>query len=482
MQIRSHTEAAAALEELRRRRALVPLAYSRLWHREPPRTSQRAALQAIAGPDLLLLLVGGGNRAGKSLVLGSWGVACAAGRDARLEGRWWVREWLEANELPPEVIPGGKRGNKPAIVWVGSETFGAAVEQIRPILGALVPAGSRFKAWDDKRSEGEIHLLGGGRIVSKAYQQYETHPQSWEGAGGVRAICCDEEPPADCLRAGMSRLTDLQGRAMIALTPLQGRGTSLYREIVAKAPSWFREVRIHGADNPHIDQPTRRAIVGTQAAWQRASRDRGEWSDPEGRIWPWDPNVHLIDPLEILPEWPRWQGVDFGSRAPHVLWAAEDASQDRIVVYREYAPRRTTTEPGISDRQLWEEVRRLEAAEPEGVTIYRVGDSESPGAILEAATQGLWVAPAAKGPGSVRDGLQLVESMLQTTHPVTGEPQRPRLVVVRGACPKLQEEIEGLRWAPPRPGRDPEPDPSCPDHGPDALRYLVQYRRTLGYR
>lgn len=94
---------------------------------------------------------------------------------------------------------------------------------------------------------------------------------------------------------------------------------------------------------------------------------------------------------------------------------------------------------------------------------------------------GWWVTPSAKGAGSVLAGINLLESLLATHDGVTLEPQEPRVRVFR-SCPALVEELEGYRWGASRPGQAPRPDPTCPDHGADALRYLVRHRQALGFR
>ena len=67
----------------------------------------------------------------------------------------------------------------------------------------------------------------------------------------------------------------------------------------------------------------------------------------------------------------------------------------------------------------------------------------------------------------------------------------PRVRFFRGCVPVLREELEGLRWDGPKPGRDPSehrpgkaprPRPGDPDHGVDALRYIVLMRREMGFR
>ena len=135
----------------------------------------------------------------------------------------------------------------------------------------------------------------------------------------------------------------------------------------------------------------------------------------------------------------------------------------------------------LSDRQVVAMAIEAEGAERDLGTWQRVADSESPGAIEEAAFQGLWLQPAAKGAGSVLAGIRLLEAALQTVNAVTKEPQMPSLYFFEGACPILWEELEGMRWAEDRPGKEPAPAPG-PDHGPDALRYILQLRQSLGFR
>ena len=463
------------LEELERRRATAPLAWAELWDRPAPRTSQRRALLPLLEPDVLLHAILGGNRTGKSEVGAMYAVALAAGRDATLDGRRWVERWLRRNGLPDTLIPLGS-----GRVWVGSPSFGSAVEQIRPKLLRYAPKGTRAKGWDDKRSEGELHLPGGGVIVSKAYKQYDQDPQSWEGAS-PRGIVLDEQPNSQAnLTAALARLVDSRGKILNLLTPLRGKADWYYREIAHNPPEWVRIVSLHGADNPHIDQRRRSLMIAAVPAWQRASRDIGAFTTVEGAIYPFDRGIHIIPPMTPPADWIRWQGIDWGGRAPHVLWAAE-SPRGEIIVYRELAPRRTTQEPAISARQLLDLAREMEGAEGYGGTIYRVADSEDPGAITEAAGLGWWLEAAKKGAGSVVQGIDLLESMLQTVHPIDLTPQAPRIRITSD-CPQLIEELEGMRWAEVREGQDRRPDPVCPDHGPDALRYIVRYREALGFR
>ena len=410
-----------------------------------------------------------------------WIVAQAAGSDATHQrGRVpvrWVQKWLALNALPEGLVRPG-----PARCWVASPTFAAAVEQIRPHIKRLCPEGTRFVSWTHKGGEGEVRLPNGGVIVSKAYRQYDADPQTWEGAN-IRAALLDEQPNShENLTALTSRLVDQRGQVLNTVTPLRGRADWLYQQLVREPPPWLRIAYLYGEDNPHIPQEWRRLMLSTQPEWQRASRDKGAFTSPEGAIFRLDPALHDCDPFEAPVEWLRWVGIDWGGRAPHVVWAAQDPRDGVLYIYRELAPRRDQTQPAISDRQLVEWARQHEEGSPDAgrSTIFRVVDSESPGAVTEALSQGYVVIPARKGPGSVLEGLTMLESLLQTTDPITMQPCMPRIRFMRGRCPVLRAELEGIRWAEEKPGREPHPHPADPDHGVDALRYIVQMRPALG--
>ena len=105
---------------------------------------------------------------------------------------------------------------------------------------------------------------------------------------------------------------------------------------------------------------------------------------------------------------------------------------------------------------------------------WRAADSEDPGAIEEAAGQGWLCYGVDKGPGSVASGIHLVESLLSLVDPITLERVEPRIRITTD-CPVLIQELDEYRWS----DRGTEPDRSCSDHGPDALRYLCMYRAAM---
>ena len=506
----------AALRELLLRRSLAPLAYKRCWNAPTRRAhgvifrGQRDALAQDYARDEaddlpLLTLLLGGNRTGKSDALADYGVANAAGSDAYMDtprGRWhWVRQWMAANAFPVEMIPTG-----PGRVWFGSPTFKASQEQIRPKLAGLMPSGTTYNLWNAD-AEGVAELPNGGKIVSKAYKQYDQNADTWEGAN-IRRLCLDEQPNSQSnLTAGMSRLIDQQGRAVMAATLLRGPADWTSSVLLnERTPFPFLRVSyLDGDDNPHIPQAHRRAFLSTVPEWARLTRAKGIVTQPEGQIFACSSVAHIIPAIDPPEHWTRIVSTDWGARNPHVTWFALVAEEFRlpdgqtlqagdVVAYRELAFRRSLADPAISSRKLCEMVIEAERHSPEGkglCLVLRVADpgggdqgegdetSDHRDAIMQACELGLLTEPARKGPGSVGRTIELVTQLLQHQDPITGDPTPARLRFT-AETPLLWREMQGLRWADPIPGLPARVDHRCPTHGPDTVRYMAQYRHDLG--
>lgn len=490
-----------AADRLRARKAAMPLAYVDLWHHDAPRTSQRTALLPLADPNTLVLQIIGGNRTGKSMVMAMWVAASAMGEDYRVETpqgpRYPVREWLDRNQLPRTLIPSGAGS-----MWVASPNFSVAKDQIRPWIRRFVPSGSRFIRWDNP-CEAEVILPNGGKITSKAYKQFDQDAQTWEGSN-VRGIGLDEQPNSlENFLAALSRLIDQRGKLVIALTPLRGKNNWFYREVanpeaLAKNPD-YRLATLHGQDNPHIPAEWWAKVMSKHPAWQRAARERGEFVSPEGAVYTMS-EAHILQPMIPPVSWRRFVGVDWGAVNPHITWIAQVRVKHTtgcgkvlepgdLVCYREFARRLGAKEQRFTSARLIEEGAKLEAGKAEGLRqceVYRVADNADPDAIDEAAAHGWYCAPSRKGAGSIARGIDLVESRLALVDPMpdeaTGEPPsvRPRLYFTRD-CPVLIEEMTGLLWEEGAEGDDAKPDETCPDHGPDTVRYVVQYIEDEGW-
>ena len=211
--------------------------------------------------------------------------------------------------------------------------------------------------------------------------------------------------------------------------------------------------------------------------------------DPEGSVYSISRHHHEVDPFPIPADWRRWVGIDWGARSPHILWVAE-SPMGQLFVYRELAPRRKINEGALDARDLIRMARDAELGSPESTRdaegeplappceVWQVADNEDPVAIYNACEAWRFTVKADKRPGSVRNGVDYLETLLaRFTADLT--PKTPVLQVLRGRAPVLLEEMEGMRWGPASDGDQALPSSLCPDHGPDALRYLVMHRRNI---
>jgi len=470
-----------------------PLAYARVWHREgidlaphPDypngrlRTSQKRALAACVGSVAAAIL--GGNGSGKTEVVAQLLAAATLGRSHPD-----TQAWLKNNGLPAELVP-----PTPGRVMMSALTGNDSKRVARAKVERYLPAGAR---WVNRHGDGEAYAYplgqptadGGGTIVFKSNDQGPDKHQADE----FDIIGADEEHDEPVFEEWLGRMGRRRwkgGFIVLSMTPLKGF-TWVYRDFVdpKTRKDGYVSDEIHGLDNPHLDQEGRRRRFAGLSAARRAAREFGKFMAITGRVYDaFDRHVHVISPMLPLAAWVRYIGIDWGARAPHVLWAAENPA-GRLVVYRELALRRTTVEPPIRLIALLEGIRDAEKAEAEvlgddaaGLVWYRVADSEAPDAILEAAYHGLQLMPAPKGPGSVQAGIELVQAMFACVDGYTLEEREPSLVITED-CPVLISELEGMRWLPQKVGQDLKPDPSCADHGPDALRYIAELRKSLGF-
>lgn len=466
--------------DLARRKAERPIAFARLWHAEGvdemgrARTSQRDSLARCAGSVATSIF--GGNGAGKTEVAAQLAVAAMLGRQHPDTQRW-----LRNNGLPDELVP-----PYPGRVLFSALTGNDSRRVLRAKLAKYLPAGS---TWRNQHGDGEAfaYIPGGetkdhgGTCVFKSNDQ---GPDKYQ-ADEFDIIINDEEHDAPVVEEELGRMGRRRwsgGYILNTMTPLKGF-TWVYTDFVKRPKPGYRATWIHGPDNPHLDQTRRSQLFAGLSAARLKTRQFGEFANLSGAIYDaFDRNVHLVDPVTPPPEWTRWVGIDWGARSPHVLWAAESPGGD-LVVYREIAIRRTTAEPGLRVSQLVQLIAEAEAEDAAirdgACVIYRVADSEDPGALEEINAAGLYTAPAAKGQGSVLRGIELVQAMISLLDGVTMEPQTPRVTITRD-CPQLVEELTGMRWLPAKEGQEPKPDPACADHGPDALRYVLQYRASMG--
>lgn len=433
-----------------------PLAVADLWHHDPPRTSQRRALQQCAGSVAMALL--GGNGSGKSDAVVQLGVAAMLGREHP-----HTREWLDRNRLPAETVP-----PYPGRVLLSALTSNDSRRVLRSKVKRYLPKGADVR-WRNEEGDGEaeVRIKGapnGSAIVFKSNDQGRRGYQGDEFDISV----LDEEHDLDVFEEVLLRGGRRPWRGsyiVLSLTPLKGF-TWVYHKFLGKPEPGYRHAHIHGLDNPHADPEYRKRVFAGLSAEQIEARERGGFVVLEGRVYKeFQRSVHVVPSFVPPREWPRYRGIDFGVRNPFCcLWVAEDPRDTVFHVYREFYRPSPTEEAGHAVNKLSEG-----DVEPE----WTAADPESlDGRITLRDKCDIVTLPAVK---DVEEGISDVRELLKLDG--DGKPH----LVFHDCCINAIREHESYAYPPATGARGPQEAPiKRDDHACDTLRYIIRLRKIRG--
>lgn len=255
--------------------------------------------------------------------------------------------------------------------------------------------------------------------------------------------------------------------------------------------------------NKFLPQANLEVLLGKDDEFQRRYV-RGEWGNPEGRIF-------TVDPLSILGPTPELvqkitlsmhlhRSLDHGDSSPTAcLWHGTDGDGN-IFVYREYyVPDRLISDHRRAIAVLsGKEIYRSQLADPSifHKTAQKYGgkwsiaDEYSDTRVLPQETAMFW-APADNDEASTRSRLkEYLRVDPEHLHPVTREKGSPRLFFLRrttdypNGCDRTLLELKSQKRVKIEEagGRDvysDERDETVPDHAYDALKYFVVSRPTV---
>jgi len=392
-------QAAAAL--IRAQRARYPLALARLWHRDPPRTSQRTAFTVDIAE--LLHAVLGGMGSGKTEGAIQVAAAMARGRNDPE-----VRAWAATNGFPLARIP-----PDPELIIISSPSHQLSATVLRPLLAKYLPPGTAMTYWTSPKDEAGARLPNGCKIRLMAGNQ---PLDQWQSMKAQFALL-DEQHKYDRVDSVLQRVTRATwpgstGWSLFSATPAQAMTDPdmawMHERLEVQRLDGYRMVHIYGSDNPYLDRAARdRLLVGQDAA-RRAMEDRGTWYNPGGMVFErYDRRIHVAPATAIPHDWHRAGALDLGTAAPTAyLASAYDAGNDVLHVYAGYYDR--NADPTVHARAIHAVHARHHEQRPDLI----LGDLQTPDAqemSVKYADQGVHLAPADKafssGVGSVNDRL-----------------------------------------------------------------------------
>lgn len=420
------------------------------------RTSQKHTLLHL-GKEATL--ISGGNRAGKTEVGACLSIAFASGSNEK-----YVRDWLDINNLPHDLIP-----KKPSTVWCASLSYKDGLEYLRPKLDKYLPRGTKKTRWTSQ-DRAVATLPNGGRIVSMSC---DSGRQSFQG-GSISLCWIDEEPNEEGIfDEVLLRTVDLKGKVIITATPLKGMSW-MFDRFIENPAIGFEVVKISGLDNPYVSSFKMRRTVSHLNDKQQRSRLFGDFSSQSGLVYSsFDKSIHVIEPEEIPNHWERFISIDFGSSHPFcALWIAVAPSgyyndDETLIVYRElYWTNKTTIESG-------REINRINKLHNEKIDWY-VADPESKDGRLTLGREcNIRTLPAPKHLG-VNEGINMVLEYLHIN-----KSGKSRLLFFN-TCKNLLKEFRLYKWDN-KSKKDVVKKQN--DHAMDSLRYgIMQYMRMSKHK
>lgn len=246
----------------------------------------------------------------------------------------------------------GKRFNRPVQIWMcgdRSETIRDGLQE--KLLGSTVPSpeepssGLLKQKYIIKLSAlagmqnaiGQYfikHISGGTSVIT--VKKYEAGRTAFESAT-IDIVHLDEECPRDIFSECLTRTMKNKGILYLTFTPDSGL-TETVEFFLDKNNGADKHVTTVGWDNaPHLDTERKKLLLASYSAHERDCRSKGTPYLGKGKIYNFNEDQVVINPIKIEPWWPRVFGMDVGYAHPTaVLWAAWDRENDIVYIYGEY--------------------------------------------------------------------------------------------------------------------------------------------------
>ncbi len=408
-----------------------------------------------------------------------------------------------------EMLYGGARGGgktEAGIMWLISDDYyknglfrGLVIRKNFTDLSDWVDRAERIYVPLGARRVGDnFHFPSGAKILTghlkdkSAYEKYQgheyqrmlieelTHIPREEDYLKLIASCRSTVPGLVAAIFASANPTG-RGHTWVKKRFVKGPGVPKYPTTIFKDPESGRTrifIPADIEDNPTLikNDPGYVNFLNSLPAKLRKAWRQGNWDITDGQFFEeWRQDVHVCVPFDIPKEWKRFICMDYGFAKPSaVYWCAVDPKTGRVYTYRELYVTQHTYE------MLAEAICRLTPAEERDLIDWMVADSSIKDSGQETGRTGLdimettfieknWmlsIRMATKGPGSRKNGWNLVRSYQRVQYSEEGLPITRWQVF--DTCVKLIEVWPQQMYD----DLDPEDlDTDGEDHAPDAIRY-----------
>ena len=186
------------------------------------------------------------------------------------------------------------------------------------------------------------NVFGGHSVIG--FKSCEEGRDKFQGSS-LDYVWFDEEPTEEIYNECLMRVLDKEGDIFGTMTPLKGL-TFVYDKIYLNsgADPEIWTISMEWADNPYLKKSEIKRLKGSMSEEELASRQFGLFvSHDKGRVYSeFNPSVHVIDPIEIPPEWYDKISIDPGFTNPlSAHWYAVDYDGNVYVVAEHYESGKT---------------------------------------------------------------------------------------------------------------------------------------------
>jgi hypothetical protein len=262
------------------------------------------------------------------------------------------------------------------------------------------------------------------------------------------------------------RVLDKKGDIFGTMTPLKGL-TFIYDEIYLNKfgsdKVWYEFME--WADNPYLDKDEIESLTASLSSDELESRRYGKFKSFSGLVYgEFDENFHVIDPINIPPDWQDTLSIDPGLNNPlSAHWYAVDYDGNVYVVAEHFEAGRDVYYhaekiKNISDKIGWHRDRNGNIS-----ALIDSAANQKTLASLKSVSQLFYENGINVNPKVNKDlfsGIQRVKSYLSRSK------DRPKIFIFR-SCVNLIRELKSYRWG------DGDVPEKKDDHALDELRYYI---------
>lgn len=345
--------------------------------------------------------------------------------------------------------------------WIVSEDHKVSTNVAEKLFRTLIPRGVLdLSKWDFQLRK---LTLPNGSTVS--FKSCDSGASKFAG-DSIHWVAFDEPPDEDVYVECAMRVIDTRGDMWFAMTPVKGKRCWTYERFyvpwergdvpkdAAGLPD-FDIIQVSIYDNPYIDRAEIERIRRGLAEHEVRTRLYGDYTTPEGQMFPeFDPQIHVVEHEKLpklVPHWPIRISMDHGAslKTKGATCAHLGALRDDGVlqVVDEYY--QEIGKPAIVHAEA---IRRLV---PAGLPMPVVHlDQKATGFKLELLLQGLSVVDAVNDHNQSFSRLR--EMLMRDSDGVPG-------IVFSSRCKMAIRQIPGMTWD----GKN------INDHAFDSARYLA---------